>query len=334
MLWLRWGLLVAANALLFVGGKALRRRHRLLPADQIFGITSILAIDLFVALREFFFDVSGCGDSPSLACVLNQNIGVLTLGVVIVTAAAVYVGARLKQTEDRRAETKRRGEASRKLCDAVEELVHNLQHFAGEVDDAGEFRSFPATTFEATLALLESGAAAYFHPRFAFRIGTMQRLLAHNRAALTSAAELDPSLKVFSLLDHSGITSFSTTSILRAVRSAGASQAPMVGLVRLDERIVVYSVRFVMEALYYHERDCGGLLHAPQFGWLKEFRVDMKRLGGYCYYHKASEIEESEAADLRSKGMKLYCWIKDGVIEGVEIVGLRISFHDLAHKAH
>jgi hypothetical protein len=325
--------LAAANVLLFVGGSAVRRRRRLLPADQIFAITFILAVDLFVALREFFFELSGCGEAPSLACVLNQNMGVLTLGVVIVTALAVYVGARLKQTEDRRSENKRRAEASRKLCDAVEELVHNLQHFAGEVDDAGEFRSFPPTTFEATFALLESGAATYFHPRFAFRIGTLQRLLVHNRAALTSAAELDPSLKVFSLLDHSGITSFSTTNILRAVRS-GASPAPMVGLVRLDERIVVHSVRFVMEALYYHELDCGGLLHAPQFGWLKDFRADMRRLGGYCYYHKASEIEDGEAADLRSKGMKLYCWIKDGSIEGVEIVGLRISFHDLAHKPH
>jgi hypothetical protein len=60
---------------------------------------------------------------------LNRNLGVLTFGAVIVTAVAVYLSARLKQAEDRYSQARRRGDASRRMRDEVDKMVHNLQHF-------------------------------------------------------------------------------------------------------------------------------------------------------------------------------------------------------------
>lgn len=148
-----WALLILGDVGFIVGAALLRRKRAILPADRIAGLTVVLGMNTFVLLRAFLFDTSACRESPSLACIFNQNRGVLALGALLVAAATVYVNARLKQTEDWRSQTRRKQDALRMLSESIEELVHNLYHFATEVNDELQFISFPATTFEATNAL-------------------------------------------------------------------------------------------------------------------------------------------------------------------------------------
>lgn len=169
---------------------------------------------------------------------------------------------------------------------------------------------------------------------------------------MVSAAELDRSLKVFTLLDQTGIAALPATSVLRELQNptqvltsvdpahpeskavTKAERLPLVNLLSLDDRIITHSVRFLLEAAYFHGRDCAASLIAPQFRWLDDFIAEMKRVGNYSYWHKSSDVNEQEAAELRAAGSRLYCWIVGKPIEGVEAIGIRTTLRDLAHKPH
>src|SRR5207248_1944503 len=125
----------------------------------------LLGVNTFFLIRAFIIDASQCGQSPTFACLLNTNRGVWTFGALCVAAATLYVNARTKQREEKRADSIRRATASQAITAALDELVHNLQHFAHEVDDNHRFLSFPATTFGATFALLHGDVAAYCAPK-------------------------------------------------------------------------------------------------------------------------------------------------------------------------
>ncbi len=90
-----------------------------------------------------------------------------------------------------------------------------------------------------------------------------------------------------------------------------------------------------MEAAYFHENETESGFIAPQFrGWLGDLRSELRTRGSYCYYGKASEADDRTAADLRTRNAKLFCWIKDTEIEGVDVISLRTSFRDLVHAPH
>ena len=350
--WYGWALLVIGNLGFVLGAALLRRKRAILPADRIAGLATVLGVDTFAFLRALLFDSSACGQSPSLACIFNQNRGVLALGALLVAAATVYVNARLKQMEDWRSQARRKREAFRMLSEAIDELVHNLQHFAHQVNDELQFLSFPATTFEATTALSHTGILCYLHPNLTRRLNTLQRILAHNRATLVSAAELDRSLRVFSLLDQTGIVALPAQRVLQELQNQGGApnsagpallqpkavtkmeRPPLANLLTFDDRIITHSVRFILEAAYFHGRDCARLLMAPQFRWLDDFIIEMKRVGTYGYWHKSSEVQDGDAAELRAAGSRLYCWIVDRSIDGVETIGIRTTLRDLAHMPH
>ncbi len=193
-----WGLgLLATDIAVVIGLQLVGKRRRFLAADRIGAIAAIFAINVFGVLGAYFLDRSGCKSNPNLGCLLNQNQGAIAFGALIVAALTVYVGARMKQDGERRSNARRHAEAAEALCDAAEELLDNIQHFAYEIDESDRFLSFPATTFQETINLLTSGALSHFHPRLKFHVSTIQRLLTHNRAVLSSAAEFDDSLRIF-----------------------------------------------------------------------------------------------------------------------------------------
>lgn len=247
----------------------------------------------------------------------------------------------MKQADERTADARRRKAFLVAIGSSLDELIHNLQHFAHQVDDDHSFKSFPAITFEATFALLHQDIAPFCAPPVLTRIRNLQRITSHNRAILKSAGEVDRSVKIFALLDEAGIVELQrdkwlvkASEPLPGNSSAVADPAPAAPLDYLgcDERVITHSVRAIMELARHHRNGARGIVDAKEFKWLRRFADSDEQ--AWSYYTKSSELDEATQADLRSEGLSLYCWIKDGEIEGVDVIPVRMAFRDMAHRPH
>lgn len=337
MRWFYWLVLAFTNLAVLFGGRLLHKRYKLLSADRLALIAGVLSVDVFLVLRVVILDVSRCAQPVTLACVFNENLGVLTFGVLLVAATTMYLNIRVKQADERQAETSRRSELMRMLKVSMDEIAHNVQHFAYEIDDSDKFLSFPATTFEATFALLEEHSPTHLRTQIITRLSDLRRILAHNRATLSSAAEASVALRPVALLDLTGIVRLSGAHALSMISQPAQSetvQESTLARIRFDERVLTHSVRFLMEAVFFHQSEVSIPRDLRSFQWLEVFLQEMRDKGNYCYFHKASEVKLERAVDLRAKGSRLFCWIKDRDVEGVEVIGLRTSFRDLYHRRH
>lgn len=339
MRWYSWVILILINAAAILTGRYVRKRYQLLPADRLALIATLLTIDLFLLLRAVILDTSQCPTPVSFACLFNQNLGVLTLGVFVVAASTMYLNVRIKQSEEREANDRRKREAMMMLEASMEEISHNVQHFAHEIGDDEEFLSFPATTFEATFSLFESHTLPHLHHQLINKLRNLHRILVHNKARLTSAAEVDSSLRSVALLDQSGIVELlgvptwleaQNPSPLESSEEQGGNGSK----VKFDEKVLTHSLRFLMEANFFHRGEIEVPRGLRSFRWLQLSLEDITKFRSYTYFHRTTEVEERDAAEYRTTGMKVFCWIKDSDIEGVEIVAIRTSFRDLAHKPH
>jgi hypothetical protein len=342
--WYYWVILAVANIGIYYLILFQKRRYNFLLADLILAFTIPISLDVFLVFYAFLFDSSKCGLSPSITCLLNNNIGVLTIGAILIAGITIYVNARIKQSDEKRRYVQRRLEAFRQLNVALGELKHNLLHFATQIDDDNQFITFPATSFDATFSLFENKTISFFHPILVDRLNTLQRILQHNKATLSAASDLDESIKIISKLDLTGIATISSSCALwewekleakqdvdGAIDDNNSQRKSILKSPIFDERIVTHSVRFIMETAYFHDNETEESFSESSFRCLDKMKKEMKTRGSYFYIGKSSELEEIEAADLRSKGGKLFCWIKDNDVEGIEIIGTRTIFRDLCH---
>jgi len=341
--WQLWFLLAAADTVAILLLRLPSVSRRLLPVDRVAYIALLIGVNVTMLFSALLVDRSQCGPSPSIACLLNTNRGTWTFGALCVAAATLYVNSRMKQADEHAAEGRRRGAVLLGMSAAIDELVHNLQHFAHQVADDCSFHSFPATTFEATFALLSPDVAAFCAPDVLSRVRHLQRVTNHNRALLRSAGEMDRSLKLIALIDEAGIVKLPRDEWLAKASSpapspgAGSggldepSTSPLAA-VRCDERVITHSVRGFMELALHHRHSAHVVLDAPEFKWLRRFAD--RGPERWCYYPKSSDLDGAEEAALRNDGVSLYCWIKDREIEGVEVIPVRVAFRDLAHRPH
>jgi hypothetical protein len=259
MRWYFWIILLVTDIVVVFAALKVFDRRQFLVADKVGAAAVLLSVNTFLLIKSFVIDGSQCGESPTFACLLNTNRGVWTFGALCVAATTLYVNARMKQREQLMEESKERDSAIKVISASVDELIHNLQHFANEIDDHHKFISFPATSLEATYGLLRGDVATYCSSRIISRIGNLQRITNHNRAMLRSAAELDDSLRTIALMDDEGVAVFSRSKLLRSLervpvkdKAAVAEYNPPNGrilnfdVVRCDERIITHSVRCVM----------------------------------------------------------------------------------------
>ncbi len=348
-----WITIISINILFLFLISFLQRKYDILPVDRIATIAILLSADLALLMYVFVLDPTQCiGAHPG--CLINQNQGVLTLGAILIGAITIYVDARLKQVEARHVEIRLKAEAFRKLQSAVDELIHNLFHYAIELDDNLAIVSFPSTTFEATFALMEGDTLSYFSPELSSRLHTLQRILNHNRALLQSSAELNPSLRAISLLDREGTLTLSISDILGQLRSQDkpvemtATKTPedptvstnlqinpsILELVSFDERIITHSVRFIMEVAVYQNKKYYAEFPKPLAKIFEMLKSEVAKTGYYDYDTKSSEADEDDAAGLRATDSRLYCWVKDKEVEGVDVVPLRTIIRDIRHEPH
>ncbi len=348
MQWQYWLVLLIVN----VGAGLLLFRanthRRLLTVDLVAGVAVLLSIDILFILSNFLIDRTQCGSSPTAACLVNSNRGVWTFGAMCVASITLYVNARMKQGDERNAELRRRAHTSTSISAALDELIHNLQHFAREISDDDEFITFPATTLDASYSLCNADTAIYCSPAVLSSIRLIQRITAHNRSILRSIGEVYPAIRPVSILDESGIATFSKMVWLASMRENTVEkpegQAPAdrddskqehrspLHYVRFDPRIVTHSIHCIIAIGLHHPREARHVLERPEFKWLEKLRESAPK--HYYYYAKSSEVSDAESAALRSDGLVLYCWIKDRPIDNVEIVPIRVAFRDLAHGRH
>lgn len=329
-----WLIIGGADAATLAAFARLRARH-LLPVDKIGILCVLLVLNGFGLLGSFIVDTKGCGPSPSFACLLNNNIGVLSFGAACIAAITLYANSRVNQAREYRSERRREINASRAITAALDETVHNLQHFAYEITDDCRFESFPAIATHATFALLASDIAAYCDPDILSRVRTMQLITSHNRAMVRAAAEADTLMRPIALMDDCGITTFSRAEWLARLGNGGQGEdsgltSPL-GVVRCDERIITHLVRLMMQISASHPAESAALIAKPQFRWLETFARELKAKQAWWYYPKSSDVNPAVAAKLRSDGLRLYCWINDRPIERVDAVAIRIAFRDLRH---
>jgi hypothetical protein len=306
----------------------------------------LLTINIFFLLSNFLLDRGQCGQYPSVACLINTNRGLWTFGAMCVASITLYVNARMKQITEGKAEMQRQASAYLAIIAAWEELVHNLQHFSREINDANGFITFPATTFDETYYLCNQELSLYVARDATEYIRILQRITSHNRATLRSIGEIDPDMKLISIMDEIGIVGISKTEWLShmtksskenkdevdkplsSVAHSKLNSSPL-NRVHFDQRIITHSIHCFMAIAYYHPKAVTQLLKHPNFKWLAKHCAGSGY--GHHYQTKSSDVTEAEAAAIRSEGAILYCWIKDVDIDDVEIVPIRMAFRDLAH---
>lgn len=342
------GVLLTANVASYFLARRVLSRLRVLPTDKVAAFGLLIAGNVFVLLVAFVMDPGECAGSRWLACILNENQGVLALGALVAATATIYANSRQRQESQRQELASAKRRAIRQLRAAADELAHNLQHYSYGSSNENALWIASTSQFVETFELLRPPHHEHLNAALLDRIRTLKRLLDGNRAAIGGLRGAGDRWNIIAALDPCGTLRVSQRYIRSQLSdddepgsSNGGSQedgptsaSPISQAIRFDERIVTHSVRFLMEASVHHPAALGRLLRAPSFKWLEGFRDELRQHRSYAYYPTSSEIGSKEAVGLRAGSGRVYCWANDAQVPGVEIVCVGQSFSDLAHIPH
>lgn len=179
-------------------------RKALLPADRVAIIAMLLSVDVLALMSVFVIDYTQCATSSGrLACLLNENQGVLALVAVLAAAATIYVNARQAQVERREKGVAQRDVAARQIASAADELAHNLQHCTYSQDDRA-FWLASTTRFEETFELLKSPCKENVHPALLERLRNLRRVLEANSATIHGLSGINKQWRAVAALDPNG----------------------------------------------------------------------------------------------------------------------------------
>jgi|GEM_PF-3732665 len=331
--WYIWLIAGLANATFFPLWAPLSRKLRLLSADRILGYSLLLLFDMILLSYAFVLEVSVVGGVLNIGRTINDNQGVLGLLGVLVAAYAIYITIRSQQFEAAHKRIDEENEVEKAVTTTVDEIIHNLQHFARQIAKDSSYLAFPATNFSNLFSLQNERWKRFIPIRIQYRINTLKMILNSNRAILHAASDLDSSIALFSRLDYSGITSISEACVIFKVErdETGKVKDPKWQQPHFDERVTTHLVRILLELAIEYPNVRNYLKSENLFSWIDDFFGGIKKHSGYWYYSKSSEVPESDQRRLRVDKEPLYCWDADKPIEGVNMVSLRTTILDLEH---
>ncbi len=276
----------------------LRRIHPELR--PLVAVTAVGAALVAVAYWTVF-ETGSCDGRGDVACMFNQNQGIFAFLAIVVAMGGLWVD-RLGKLRIQRA--KRRDEIIRTqgfIGDAVEELVHNLQHVRlGYESDPPEVEEL-GLEFGATFRLLQDSSARPGVP-----------------AALLSSVE----------------TLIRNVSDLQAcygwdAQDPAEKQEAVQGAV---ESIVNNTMRFLVTAGM--RREFAHAIHGEGFDFLVETAQLLGSAGFMIVQFRASDAKQADLAHARKAGAPLMCWAADAEVRGVEIREFSTWIGDLGHLPH
>lgn len=153
-------------ALLATGVLAWKKRRDprwrpLLPGlvGTVVGTVASLATYLWVFERE------SCNGRGDVACMLNQNQGVLTFMAIVLTVSGLWGATLQRRAAERAAKRAAAARARLALQAAADELHHNLIHVALAYDEDHDLISRPQINAHAVRHLLDPEVRLAIHPQ-------------------------------------------------------------------------------------------------------------------------------------------------------------------------
>lgn len=316
--------------------------------DMIAVFVCFVSANIFMLIIAFVVDTSGCSERPILACILNSNRGVWMFGALCIAVATLYFNTRMKESDSLSEERNRERSAEQLLIAASDEIVHNLQHFAYEIDENCEVISFPATSFESTFELKNSELSTYISRGVLKHVENLRRVTNHNLAIMNTVRAVDPVLKITTLMDDIGILTFSRhkwiewhkekhsgSNNVESQKTLDNNEDPSISKgVFFDGRIIAHMIRTLAMIAANYPSTIGHLTEDNCLNWLSLAASEINEKGGMWFTYRTSKITDSDGADIRSRAATVFCWINDSSVDGADVVPIRAEFRDLYHRNH
>jgi hypothetical protein len=262
-------------------------------------VVSVLGLILVVVSYLWLFEAPHtCMGRDDFPCMINSNQGFLTLLGLLIAVVALWTGIVANAVGRRREGQEAEARTRTAVCDAIDELHHNLQHIAGSYR-GNQIRLVPQITVDSTLALLEPANRLQLSSAVIKAIEPLRRNA--ERLKELRAATRDPN----------------------GPPPSTADPEPIGGFFRCSLEVLIFFWR------HHHAWSCNAL-QRPGLQDLPRFAPNRALIT----YRSSEAI--SDAPWLRTEEAPLVCWLDDQPIPGVKAyaVGQRFVDAEEAHSDH
>src|SRR5947208_1991617 len=168
---------VGVMAMPVMGALYYQRRFK---ADAFYGplfpgvvVTALGAIAL-VGSYLWVFQQGTCDSRSAVACMVNQNQGVLTFVALVIAVVGLWTSVVTAAATRKRNEKEARDRTATAVRDSIQELYHNLEHVTGAYR-GNQLMIVPQITMDSTLALFGEAHRLRLAPQVVNAIEPMRR---------------------------------------------------------------------------------------------------------------------------------------------------------------